>query len=82
LSEGTAAGMLLTGQNDDILTTVAFIAEQPLERMDALKLDDEKEEAVFGIVRAFAHEYLELGTIKSERMLYSRELKIDQRKGE
>jgi len=82
LSEGAAPGLLLTGQNDDILAMIVFIAEQPLERMDALKLDDEKEGIVFGIVRAFAHEYLELGKIKSERMLFSGEREIDQRKGE
>jgi len=63
------ADMLLTGLNDDILTTIDFIAEQPLGRMVALTLEGEKEATVFGVVKAFAHEYLELGTIKSERML-------------
>ena len=77
LTGGTASlpgGLLPSELNDDILNTVVFIAEQPLERMDALKLDSEKEKAVFGIVKAFAHEYLELGAIKSERLL-SRESK-------
>ena len=62
-------GILLTELNGDILKTIVFIAGQPLERMDALTLESEKEEAVFGVIKAFAHEYLELGTIKSERML-------------
>ena len=64
-----AVGLLLSGLNDDILNTIVFIAEQPLERMDALTLESEKEGAVFGIIKAFAHEYLELGAIKSERIL-------------
>jgi len=62
-------GRLLSGLNDDILNTIIFIAEQPLERMEALRLEEKKEEAVFGVIKAFAHEYLELGTIKSERIL-------------
>ena len=61
--------LLLSGLNGDILNTIVFIAEQPLERMDALRLEGEKEGAVFGVIKAFAHEYLELGTIKSERLL-------------
>jgi len=72
LSDGaaaSAAGLLLTGLNGDILTTIVFIAEQPLGRMDALTLEGEKEGTVFGIVKAFAHEHLELGILKSERML-------------
>jgi len=64
-----AAGQLLSGLNGDIFNTIVFIAGQPLERMEALKLDDEKEKAVFGVIKAFAHEYLEIGAIKSERML-------------
>jgi len=62
-------GLLLTGINDDIFNTIVFIAEQPLERMEALTLEGEKEETVFGIIKAFAHENLEIGAIKSERML-------------
>ena len=72
LTEGTASrtgGLLLSGLNGDILNTIVFIAGQPLERMDALTLESEKEEAVFGVIKAFAHEHLELGNIKSERML-------------
>ena len=72
LTEGIASstgGMLLSEVNGDILNTIVFIAGQPLERMDALTLEVEKEEAVFGVIKAFAHEYLEIGTIKSERML-------------
>ena len=64
-----SGGLLLSGVNGDILDTIVFIAEQPLERMDALTLESEKERAVFGVIKAFAHEYLELGTIKSERIL-------------
>ena len=64
-----AGGLLLSGLNGDILNTIVFIAEQPLERMDALTLEREKEGAVFGVIKAFAHEYLELGIIKSERIL-------------
>jgi len=72
LKDGTASregGRLLSEVNDDILNTIVFIAEQPLERMEALTLEGEKEETVFGIIRAFAREFLEIGTIKSERML-------------
>ena len=61
--------LLPSGLNDDILNTIVYIAEQPLRRMDALTLDSEREGKVFGIIKAFAHEYMELGTIKSERML-------------
>jgi len=61
--------LLLTEPNDDILNIIVFIAEQPLSRMDKLTLESEKEGTVFGIVKAFAHEYLEIGTIKSERIL-------------
>ena len=64
-----AEGMLISGVNGDILNTVAFIAEQPLERMDTLTLESEKEKVVFGAIRALAYEYLEPGTIKSERWL-------------
>ncbi|MCL1895392.1 MAG: DNA repair protein RecO [Clostridiales bacterium] len=64
-----AEGELLKGLNDDILNVLAFITEQPLGRMDALTLEDEKERAVFGAVKSFAYDHLDLGTIKSERML-------------
>jgi len=64
-----ASGVLLSELNGDILNTIVYIAEQPLKRMDTLTLDSEKEGIVFGIIKAFAHEYMELGTIKSERML-------------
>ena len=66
---GPALGLLLSGLNDDILNTIVFIAGQPLERMEALRLESEKEGAVFGIIKAFAYEYLELGTLKSECLL-------------
>jgi len=60
---------LLSGLNDDILEKIVFIADQPLKRMGTLTLDGEKERAVFDAVKTFAYEYLEPGTIKSERML-------------
>lgn len=62
-------GELLSDLNGDILNTVVYITEQPLERMGALTLENGKEKAVFGIVNAFAHEYLDIGNIKSEQML-------------
>ena len=61
--------LLLKEMNGDILNTIVYIAEQPLRRMVTLTLDSEKEGIVFGIIKAFAHDYMELGTIKSERML-------------
>ena len=64
-----AEGELLTGLNGDILDVLAFITEQPMGRMDALTLDGGKERAVFGAVKSFAYGHLDLGTIKSERML-------------
>ena len=64
-----AEAELLTGLNDDILNVLAFIAEQSLGRMDALALESEKERAVFGAVKSFAYAQLDIGTIKSERML-------------
>ena len=72
LPEFAASGMggrLISELNDDILNIIVFIAEQPLERIDALTLEAEKEKLVFGLVMALANEYLELGTVKSERML-------------
>jgi DNA repair protein RecO (recombination protein O) len=60
---------LLSGLNGDIFNTIVFITEQPLKRMDTLTLDDGKERAVFGVVREFAQKHLDLGALKSERML-------------
>lgn len=63
-----ALGELLSGVNDDILNVIAYIAAQPLIRMDTLSLESKKEDAVFGVVRRFAAEYLDVGPMKSERM--------------
>ena len=64
-----AEGELLSGLNGDILNVLAFIVEQPLSRMDALTLEEEKERAIFGVVKSFAYSFLDIGMIKSERML-------------
>ena len=64
-----AEGELISGLNGDILDVLAFITEQPLSRMDALTLEEEKERAIFGVAKLYAYDYLDLGTIKSERML-------------
>ena len=60
---------LLSGMNDDILEVAVFITEQPLKRMEDLKLDSDKEMAVFAAVRAFAGQHLEMGMLKSERLM-------------
>ena len=62
-------GLLLSEVNGDILDVALYIAEQPLERMEKLALDSEKEKAAFEAVKAFAHKHLELGALKSERLL-------------
>ena len=64
-----ADGDLLSGLNGDILGAISFIAGQPLKRMEGLKLDNEKERAVFGVVKEFAQKHLDIGTIKSEYLL-------------
>ena len=60
---------LLSELNDDILKAVVYIAGQPLKRMESLILDSEEERVVFKAIRAYSQKYLDLGTIKSERML-------------
>ena len=63
---------LLSGLNDDILSIVVFIEGQPLKRMESLRLETEKENAVFEAIRGFAQKHLDLGAIKSESMLAGR----------
>jgi hypothetical protein len=63
---------LLSGLNDDILSVLVFIVGQPLRRMENLKLDSEREIAVFDAVKAFAREHLDLGAMKSEIMMRSK----------
>jgi recombinational DNA repair protein (RecF pathway) len=60
---------LLSDMNGDILEAIVYIAGQPLKRMEGLTLKPETERAVFGAVRGFAQKHLDLGYIKSERML-------------
>jgi DNA repair protein RecO (recombination protein O) len=62
-------GELISDLNGDILDVLIFIEKQPLKRMETLALDSEKEKAVFGLVKAFAQKHLDIGTIKSERLL-------------
>ena len=64
-----AASDLLSGLNGDILEAAIYISSQPLKRMETLTLEIEKERAVFKAIRAYSQKYLDLGTIKSERML-------------
>jgi DNA repair protein RecO (recombination protein O) len=61
-------GELLTEMNGDILDVMKFIEGQPLERMEKLSLDREKENTVFSLIKDFAHKHLDLGMIKSERL--------------
>ena len=63
------ASELLSELNGDILEAVIYISSQPLKRMGNLKFDSEKERVVFRVVRAYSQKYLDLGDIKSERML-------------
>ena len=60
---------LLSDLNDDILEVLVFIEGQPLRRMESLRLDREKERAVFVAVRAFARRHLDLGPMKSEMLM-------------
>ena len=61
-------GVLLSELNDDILDVLVFIEGQPLQRMETLTLNSEKESVVFGVIKNFAQKHLDLGTIKSERL--------------
>ena len=62
---------LLSGLNDDILNIIAFIEKQPFKRLENLKLDQQSENAVFGVMRAFAGEYIDFGKMKSDAMFVS-----------
>jgi len=64
-----AAGELLTGLNGDILDIIAFIERQPLKRMDGLTLESGKGKAVFDVIRGFACKNLDIGAMKSERII-------------
>ena len=64
-------GELLSAMNGDILDIAVFITEQPLKRMEGLTLKSETEEAVFCAVRSFADRHLEMGMLKSERLMGS-----------
>ncbi|GHU61289.1 hypothetical protein AGMMS49983_00750 [Clostridia bacterium] len=55
--------------NDDILQVVAFIGESSLEGMGNLTLKPGTERAVFRMLKEFAREHLDLGVLKSERLL-------------
>ena len=60
---------LLSELNGDILEAAIYISSQPLKRMETLTLENEKERVIFKAIRAYSQKYLDLGTIKSERML-------------
>ncbi|MDR3304609.1 MAG: DNA repair protein RecO [Clostridiales Family XIII bacterium] len=60
---------LLSGVNDDIFTQIVFLAENPLERMAGLTFNREKEGAVFTILTEFARRHLDIGMLKSEKLL-------------
>jgi len=62
--------------NDDILNCMSFLLENPLKRMEKLTLKPEEEDRLFALLRRFAGDHLELGALKSEKMLRS------QRKGD
>jgi len=67
-SDSLKFGELLSDLNDDILDVLTFIETQPLKRMETLTLDGEKESAIFVLIKEFAQKYLDLGSIKSERL--------------
>jgi recombinational DNA repair protein (RecF pathway) len=64
-----ADGVLPIPMNDDILETVVYIGGRPLEEMENLTLKAGTERAAFGMLKEFAREHLDLGTLKSERLL-------------
>jgi len=63
------AGVLRIDPNDDILNCVSFLLENPLKRIGRLTLADDEEDRLFGLLRRFAGDQLELGALKSEKML-------------
>lgn len=65
---------LLSGMNGDILDVMIFIEGQPLKRMEKLRLDREKEDVVFNIIKNFARKHLDLGMIKSECLFTQRDI--------
>jgi recombinational DNA repair protein (RecF pathway) len=68
-SDSLANGELPTDMNGDILETVVYIGARPLAGMENLTLNTATERTVFRTLKEFAREHLDLGVLKSERLL-------------
>ncbi|MDR1815252.1 MAG: DNA repair protein RecO [Clostridiales Family XIII bacterium] len=66
---GELAAELRVGANDDILECTVFLMENPLERTEGLSLAPDAEDAVFAALRRFAREHLDVGELKSEKLI-------------